>query len=145
MTPPSPSPGRNAGGRARALGAAGEKAAAAFLRDLGYDILRQNYRTPLGEIDLVARDGDCLVFAEVKTGRAGAAVEPHENYTPRKAARVFRAALAYLQNEGYDDDADFRFDLLVATRAEGRFHFQHYAGLPLDHYCPELGREETPE
>jgi len=122
------------------LGAAGEEAAASFLRTLGCDVVARNYRTPWGEIDIVARDGDCLVFAEVKTGRADARVAPCENYTPRKAARVFKAGVAFLQAEGYAEDADFRFDVLVVTRDGGSFQIQHYAGVPMDQYCPELLR-----
>jgi len=50
-----------------ALGRLGEELASRRLRSLGYEILERNYRCPLGEIDLVARDGDVLVFVEIKT------------------------------------------------------------------------------
>src|SRR2546421_87475 len=60
----------------RVLGQEGERAAARFLRKYrGMRILMRNYRGPAGEIDLIARDGDVLVFVEVKTRRAGIPAE----------------------------------------------------------------------
>jgi putative endonuclease len=62
----------------RALGDAGEDLAAAALKKQGYKILDRNYLTPLGEIDLIARQGKTVVFVEVKT-RTG-----HATAAPRK-------------------------------------------------------------
>ncbi|MDP4857645.1 MAG: YraN family protein, partial [Desulfobacterales bacterium] len=53
------------------FGKAGESIAARFLRKMGYRILEQNYRTVLGEIDIIARDRDTLVFVEVKARTSG--------------------------------------------------------------------------
>jgi putative endonuclease len=83
----------------RLLGDAGERAAARHLRRRGLRVITRGYKTSRGEIDLVARDGDTLVFVEVKTGRQG---HPAEAVTLEKQRRLARAAVQFLK----------RFDLL---------------------------------
>jgi putative endonuclease len=78
----------------RLLGQRGEHEAARWLRRQGLRILVRGYRTARGEIDLIAREGDTLVFIEVKTRRAG---EPAEAVTPEKQQRVALAALHFLK------------------------------------------------
>jgi putative endonuclease len=78
----------------RWLGDAGETAAARFLRKKGLRILIQGYRTPRGEIDLIARDGDTLVFVEVKTRRQG---QPAEAVTLEKQRRLTLAAVEFMK------------------------------------------------
>lgn len=78
----------------RMLGRDGERLAARHLRRLGMKILVRNHRAPTGEIDLIARDGDCLVFVEVKTRREGI---PAEAVTPEKQRRITLAALHFLR------------------------------------------------
>ena len=79
------------------LGDAGERRAASFLRQQGYQILARRYRTQFGEIDLVARDGACIVFVEVKTRRTGSAGQPHEAVDRAKQMQLTRLALAFLK------------------------------------------------
>jgi putative endonuclease len=79
------------------LGDEGERLAARYLRRKGYKILARRYRTALGELDLVARDGDCIVFIEVKTRRDELAGQPHEAVDARKQAQLTRLALAFLK------------------------------------------------
>ncbi len=79
------------------LGDEGERLAARYLRRQGYKILARRYRTSLGELDLIARDGDCIVFVEVKTRRDIQAGEPHEAVDARKQAQLTRLALAFLK------------------------------------------------
>lgn len=67
--------GRGRDGR-RSLGSTGEDLAARHLRELGYELIARNVRTRHGEIDLIARDGSALVFAEVKTRRVSARGAP---------------------------------------------------------------------
>jgi putative endonuclease len=82
-------------------GRKGEDRAAAFLRLKGYKILERNYRVGQGEIDLVARRSDTLVFVEVKTRRGKSRGSPLEAVTPRKVRRLSAAAALYLaQNPG---------------------------------------------
>ena len=78
----------------RLLGAAGERAAARHLRRQGIRVITRGYRTSLGEIDLIAREGTTLVFVEVKTRRAG---QPAEAVTPEKQRRLSLAALHFLR------------------------------------------------
>src|SRR5688572_33451085 len=81
----------------RALGAYGERLAARYLEDRGLQVLDRNWRCAHGEVDLVARDGDCLVFCEVKTRRTDRFGAPVEAVTWHKAARLRRLAAAWLQ------------------------------------------------
>jgi putative endonuclease len=79
------------------LGDEGERLAASYLRRQGYKILARRHRTPLGEIDLIARDGTCIVFVEVKTRRTESAGSPHEAVDRAKQAQLTRLALAFLK------------------------------------------------
>ena len=77
------------------LGRRGERLAEEFLTDAGLVILDRNWRCPQGEIDLVARDGDELVFVEVKTRTSAAFGHPLEAITAPKFARLKRLAAAW--------------------------------------------------
>jgi len=74
------------------IGQFGENAAAEFLKDRGYEVIERNYRCPIGEIDIVARDGRWLVFVEVKTRTGGRYGHPFESITNQKLARMRRLA-----------------------------------------------------
>ncbi|HLJ12174.1 MAG TPA: YraN family protein [Planctomycetaceae bacterium] len=79
------------------LGDKGERQAARYLRRQGFKILARRFRTELGELDLVARDGACTVFVEVKTRRSDLAGQPHEAVDRAKQAQLTRLALAFLK------------------------------------------------
>ncbi len=79
-------------------GALGERLAADFLRSRGYRIVETNYRTREGEIDIVARDGECLVFVEVRSKRSLSFGSPEESITPAKQNKLRLAAAHYLQS-----------------------------------------------
>lgn len=88
-----------------------ESAAAWLLRLKGYRILARRWRSPLGEIDLIARKGRTLVFVEVKRRNAtGLALEA---VTARQRQRIERAALLFLQRNRGLADCALRFDLVV--------------------------------
>ena len=78
-------------------GAAGEVLAARFLRNRGYDILTANYRTRLGEIDIIAADKQYIAFVEVKTRNDAAIYAPREAVTKEKQRRILRTAARFLQ------------------------------------------------
>lgn len=84
------------GGRNAAVGAYGERVAARHLCQVGYELLEANWRCRRGELDLVARDGECLVVVEVKTRTSTRFGSPIEAITPRKAARLRLLAGAWL-------------------------------------------------
>jgi putative endonuclease len=102
------------------LGRQGEKLAARHLRRHGFKILYCNFRGRQGgEIDLIARDRDTLVFVEVKTRTREDFGRPLEAVDRQKERRISLGALAWLRLLG-DPDILFRFDIVEVTLAEGR-------------------------
>ncbi len=99
-----------------AVGAYGERVAERFLVQAGFVVLERNWRCPLGEIDIVARDGDCLVVCEVKTRSSVAFGHPLEAVTSRKAARLRRLALAWVEARGVRPK-EIRVDLVAVLRS----------------------------
>lgn len=85
------------------LGQRGEELARKFLQKAGYKILESNYCGRLGEIDLVAEDGDCLVFIEVKTRASLAFGHPLESIGFRKQHQLLKVASEYLAERGKED------------------------------------------
>jgi len=77
------------------IGKWGEEAAAEFLVQRGYVIIAQNFRTPYGEIDIVARQGDITIFLEVKTRTSNTMGLPEASITPRKRQHMISAAEYY--------------------------------------------------
>ena len=101
-------------------GRRGEELAAEHFERLGFEVLACNHRTRFGELDLVAYDGETLVFAEIKTRRAGSR-EPWENLHERKRCQVRRMAVSWL-TDGRDRPfgAQLRFDgVAVLLDADG--------------------------
>ncbi|MDP5183129.1 YraN family protein [Blastococcus sp. BMG 814] len=93
------------------LGARGERIAVAYLTDAGLRVLDRNWRCREGELDLVARDGDALVFCEVKTRRGTGYGHPVEAVTPAKRRRIRVLAQRWLA--AHDDHAPVvRFDVV---------------------------------
>lgn len=115
--------------RRLAVGAYGERLAAAFLVEQGMVVLDRNWRCDAGEIDLVLRDGDVLVVCEVKTRTSEACGSPHEAVTPEKLERLQR--LAALWAEARDvHPAEVRFDLVaVKSPPRGAAVVEHVPGL----------------
>ncbi len=103
----------------RALGISGEDAAAAWYVARGYRVLDRNWRCREGELDLVAREGDAIVFCEVKTRRGTGFGHPVEAVTPAKQRRLRTLAQRWLA--AHDAHApDLRFDVVgVLVRASG--------------------------
>ncbi len=100
------------------LGAEGERAAKAFLRAEGFRILHENYSTPLGEIDLIAREGDVVVFVEVKSRASREFGPPQSSVTLTKQRQIVKVAGLFLQREGLPEAA-CRFDVVAVTFEEG--------------------------
>jgi putative endonuclease len=96
----------------QALGQSSEDLAAAYLERLGYQIRARNKRFKIGEIDIIATDGDTLVFVEVRSRSDPSQVHPAETITPRKKQQIIRAAMAYCQDEGIRDTM-LRFDVVA--------------------------------
>lgn len=113
------------------LGARGEEAAARFLVHRGYEILERNWTCTAGEADIVARDGDAIVFVEVKTRSDSSMGFPAEAVTAKKRQRYERIACLYLERHELTDVL-VRFDVIslvaIATdRALIRHHINAWA------------------
>jgi len=102
----------------RIIGAAYEKQAAEYLKSRGYQILENNYRCRIGEIDLVARDERYLVFVEVKYRSDSSCGNALEAVTARKQLTIRRVAQFYLLSHHLPGDIPCRFDVVGITGAE---------------------------
>ena len=89
-----------------------EDAAARLLRSGGYEIIERNYSCPLGEIDIVAREGEILAFVEVKARSSAAFGGALSAVTPAKQRRITRAALCYIKTKKLSP-AGVRFDVVA--------------------------------
>lgn len=85
------------------LGALGERHAARALRAQGFRLLEANYRRKQGELDLIARDGNTLVFVEVRTRTSTAHQTPLASVDARKQAQIIRMARYYLRDHKLAD------------------------------------------
>ena len=99
----------------RTVGSRYEQEAAAFLNQKGLDIVEKNYRCRVGEIDLIARDGETLVFCEVKYRYNGGAGDPAAAVDYRKQQTIFRVAQWYLRQRHLPEDTPCRFDVVAIT------------------------------
>ena len=113
--------------KAKPLGRKGEDLAASYLRELGWEVIERNYRSWLGEIDLVCRDHDTLVFVEVKTRTGSGFARPDQSVTQRKQAKLRRLVEDYLIRHRLES-ADVRCDVLGVTVGSGRPSFDHIVG-----------------
>ena len=96
----------------RETGRLGERLAQQFLQKESFNILDSNYRCAEGEIDIVARRDDCLVFVEVRTRSGPAFGSPEESVTPDKKRKLITAAQHYIQNhEGLS--SSWRIDFIA--------------------------------
>lgn len=90
----------------------GEALAAAYLKKHGLEIVERNLRCPLGEVDLIARDGPTYVFVEIRSQRSNRRGAAEESVGPEKRKRVVRVALWYLKRLGLDR-VPVRFDVVT--------------------------------
>jgi len=101
------------------LGERGERAAAKFLRRLGYSLITTRRRHRYGEIDIIAVDGRTVVFVEVKTRRSETLGRPAEAIDATRQARITRAALAFLKSHGLLEYS-CRFDVIEVIWPEAQ-------------------------
>lgn len=99
------------------LGKAAEDLAAAYLAVNGFNVLARNWRCSHGEIDIVARDGDTLVFIEVKARRSDRCGRPEEAVTRSKQERLRTLALGFINATG-NSAPTYRFDVLALNLRE---------------------------
>jgi len=113
----------------RTLGQRGEAAAARYLRRRGLKIVARGSRLKPGELDLVALEGDVLVFVEVKTRRTAETGHPSEAVTPAKQRRLTRLAVTFMKRHGLLD-RKARFDVVAVTWPAGKWFakIEHFPG-----------------
>jgi putative endonuclease len=105
------------------IGEKGEQLALKILRNKGYKILEKNWRFQKKEIDIIAQDGDLIVFVEVKTRQLSEYVEPDFAVGKRKQSLLIKAADAYLVNNNLDNEA--RFDIVSIVIFPGGTEAEH--------------------
>ena len=93
-------------------GREGEDLALTVLKKEGYRIIERNYRSLFGEIDIVAEEGGCLVFVEVKRRRGRSFGTSFEAVDGRKKRHIIRSAQLYLKSNHYSTDRSIRFDVV---------------------------------
>jgi len=101
------------------LGEKGEKQAARYLKKKGYKVVTANYRCKYGEIDLIVRDADILIFIEVKTRTSTDFGDPAAAVDYRKQQQISKVAHHYLITH-HNDDVDARFDVISILSPRGQ-------------------------
>jgi putative endonuclease len=104
------------------LGSFGEHRAAEFLRRKNYSILALNYKRKFGEIDIIAKDKNEIVFVEVKTRTGQYNIHPSEAVDWKKLNKIFRTGILFLQE--HHISADFRCDV-IALLPDSIEHFEN--------------------
>ena len=103
--------------KSQQYGQKGEATAVRYLRRCGYQILEKNYRTNLGEIDIIARDKDFIVFVEVKARQSRSFGNPKGALTANKQRKISMVALQYLKSTR-QLEAKARFDVVAVHPSE---------------------------
>jgi putative endonuclease len=117
------------GARNNNLGSYGERVAAQRLVDAGMVLVDHNWRCELGEVDLVLRDGDVLVFCEVKTRSSSAYGHPLEAVGQAKGDRLRQLAVRWVEEHGVHPEG-IRVDLVGVLLAErGAAEVEHVRGV----------------
>jgi len=106
------------------LGKRGEDRAEEYLKRKGFFILDKNYRYGHKEIDLIGKEGNTIVFVEVKTGRSKKFGAPEEWVSIRKQKNIIETALDFIQKSDITD-CDFRFDVLAISYEKGQEVINH--------------------
>ena len=105
-------------------GLAGQEAAEKFLQGKGCEVLARNYRVRTGEIDLVVKDGEYIVFVEVKFRKGLNYGLPREAVGYVKQKRIMNTAIHYLAHHKLTD-ADIRFDVVEVLEQNGQLYASH--------------------
>lgn len=111
-------------GQKQILGKYGEDIAASFLQDRGYSILERNWRCEIGEIDLIAKYKESLVFVEVKTRSGQGFGHPFEAITKSKVARMRQLAVQWV-NTHESSGLSLRLDAIAVLVQDGKVAVEH--------------------
>jgi putative endonuclease len=105
--------------RKKEIGQKGEDRAVSYLKGLKYQILERNYRCKLGEVDIIARDNDTLVFIEVRTRSSLAFGLPQESINRKKRHQLSKVALEFMIRRKLKNTSA-RFDIVAISLEPGR-------------------------
>lgn len=105
------------------IGNEGEALAVEHLKEKGYKIIEKNYKTPIGEIDIIAEDKNTIVFVEVKTRSSDFFGCPFEAVGSKKQQKLKNLALFYLKQKGRESAV--RFDVLSIYFRDGKKEIEH--------------------
>jgi len=114
------------------LGEKGEALAKQFLLQKGFNILESNFKYSYAEIDLIAMDGDILVFIEVKTRSSVTYGEPEEFVDRKKESLLFEPAMVYM--DIIDHTWEIRFDIIAIVKQGPSYRIKHLK----DAFCPGM-------
>lgn len=110
----------------KTIGKQGEVLARQYLRSQGYQILEENFRTKIGEIDLIAQKGETICFVEVKTRQSCFQGHPYEAVDPWKIRKLSQMAVSYLKYKYGTIEIQSRFDVIsIVQHKEGPARIQH--------------------
>lgn len=107
----------------KTFGNKGEDIAADFLKKKGYKIIQRNYKTPLGEADIIVKDNNTIVFVEVKARTSDAFGQPFEAVNYRKQEKFKKIALYYLKHN--KSEMPVRFDVVSILSKKGNNEINH--------------------
>lgn len=105
------------------VGKLGEELAFKKVCSSGYKILDRNYRCPFGELDLIAKDGEYLVFIEIRTRQRRPTFYAKESITPRKKQKLYKCALYYMKNKNLLGHKA-RFDVIAINLNDRKVDFE---------------------
>jgi putative endonuclease len=105
------------------LGTKGEDIAAGYLNKKGFKVLHRNYRTPLGEADIIMKDDDAIVFVEVKSRSNDAFGQPFEAVDYKKQQKLKKIALYYMKHN--KNESPVRFDVVSISFKDGKNVVEH--------------------
>lgn len=100
------------------IGESGEALAARFLKKSGLEIIQTNYWTKAGEIDIIAREGETLVFVEVKSRSTTHVAHPEDAVKKKKQLTINRVAEQYMRKNGLLHKVNARFDIVTLVKDE---------------------------
>ena len=108
------------------IGKKGEDTAARYLSDIGLTVLEKNYRSSMGEIDLIARGNDSLVFIEVKSWQGLESESLEHALNRKKIGRIIHTAKRYVAEHADFDTFAMRFDVILIDPVTQRVdHIEH--------------------
>ncbi len=113
----------------QSIGKWGENIAANYLSGKGYIILFHNWKSPYGELDLIARKEDTIVIVEVKTRTGSTFGWPEESITPLKQEHILNASLAFFDEHTEYSDNSWQIDVIaiqIGSIVDHKFQIKHY-------------------